>query len=615
VCTDEAGRVDTITITGLDLSRPGPISGSVTLTAIQGPSFQRLPDGSCESLPGALSDFSSPFTGTWNGTKAELTFPSTGGVNVTGSASLVTRLAHVTGSLSGSGGGDSISLTYSCEGENPCTGSATLVESEPGCSNTHTMSNKFAIVGLNLSQPGSSSGGVILRGGDIDTRHNADGTCTYFTGPSRDGGEWAAITWNGSTGTITTQPASDDIPISGGYSATFTTLPGITRAPVFEMTVTTNITPTVSSATANIQYRSQDVGTSGSVYTFAVAPENLVAKSAATKPLVVGKAGTDGAVACVLAQLNASGQLQAVSASQMQAYVSGVLSSQGQAVSVINGVATANIAGSTFYVGYGTNADAMMSGGVNRSVVTVPGTQVCQPQPPQTGWWWYPAEDGRGYTIESTGSKVFFAAYLYDISGRSTWYIAAGPTSLDGSLFVGDLESYTNGQTLGGPFRSPVRPPVLNGKLTLAFSDSTHGTLTWPGGTIPITRMEYGVGGVNAVPQANQPENGWWLSGLDDGRGFFIEWQAGTAFMAGFMYDDTGAPVWYIAANPRSANAQVFSSQWERYINGQTLTGTYHPPVRPPTYVGPATIQFSGPANAVMTMPGGAQVTLSRYRF
>jgi hypothetical protein len=31
--------------------------------------------------------------------------------------------------------------------------------------------------------------------------------------------------------------------------------------------------------------------------------------------------------------------------------------------------------------------------------------------------------------------------------------------------------------------------------------------------------------------------------------------------------------------------------------------------------VGPATIQFNGAADAIMTMPGGRQVTLSRYRF
>jgi hypothetical protein len=387
------------------------------------------------------------------------------------------------------------------------------------------------------------------------------------------------------------------------------------------MTVTTNITPTVSSATANIQFIPSDVGKTASVYTFAMAPASLVVKSAdGQPPFVLGKSrpangNKDTPVACVLAQLNGSGQLQAVSASSLQAYVSGVLSSAGQAVQVINGVATANIGGATFYVGYGSSSSAMINNGINRSVVTVPGGQVCQPQPPQTGWWWNAAEDGRGYTIESQGHKLFFAAYLYDVSGRSTWYISAGNTSLDGSLYVGDLESYSNGQTLTGPFRSPRRPPVLNGQLTLAFNDPTHGTLSWPGGTVAITRMEFGVGGVNAVPQAGQPENGWWLSGLDDGRGFFIEWQAGVAFMAGFMYDDAGNPVWYIAAKPRNDNPLAFSSNWEQYVNGQTLTGAYRPPVRPPTLVGPATIQFQGAADAIMTMPGGRQVTLSRYRF
>jgi len=617
VCSDVYGRLDTITITGLDLSRSGPISGSVTVTAIEGPDFTRSPDGWCEALPGAFGDFTTSFTGTFDGSRVNLVFPASAEVSLTGSASVVTRLAHVTGTMSGSGASGNMSVTFSCDGEDPCTGTATLVQLEQGCSNTYTLSDRFAIMGMNLSQPGSFSGGLIFRRSNYNTTRNPNGICSFSTDPSRDGGEYISGSWNGTSGTFT-MPI-DEYTATANFTASFTNLPTSTRAPVFEMTVTSNITPTVSSATANIQYRPADVGRTGSVFAFAVAPRNLVRPASDGAALVVGKTGPTKAgevpVACVLAQLNGSGQLQEVSASGLQAYVTGVLSSQGQSVNVINGVATANIAGSTFYVGYGSDASAMMSGGVNRSVVTVPGAQVCQPKPPQTGWWWNQAEDGRGYTIESTGEKLFFAAYLYDISGRSTWYIAAGPTSIDGSLFVGDLESYTNGQTLSGAFRSPVRPPVLNGKITLAFNDELNGTLVWPGGTVPITRMEWGVGGVNAVPQENQPENGWWLSGLDDGRGFFIEWQAGIGFMAGFMYDDTGAPVWYIAANPKTSNARLFSSQWEKYINGQTLTGAYHPPVRPPTYVGPATIQFSGPANAVMTMPGGAQVTLSRYRF
>ncbi len=131
-------------------------------------------------------------------------------------------------------------------------------------------------------------------------------------------------------------------------------------------------------------------------------------------PLVLGKARTRGGakaeVACVLAQLNASGQLIAVTAAQLQAYLSGTLSAQGASVSILNGVPSANVAGATFYVGYGANANAMINGGINRSVVTVPGTRECRPQAPQTGWWWNPAEDGRGFSLEVRGNNLFFAA-------------------------------------------------------------------------------------------------------------------------------------------------------------------------------------------------------------
>ncbi|NJD87774.1 MAG: hypothetical protein FIB05_07155 [Betaproteobacteria bacterium] len=470
--------------------------------------------------------------------------------------------------------------------------------------------NVAGVVQYHSSSPSPNQSSVTIPPGTL-----VDGR-EYYAGAS-----FAAIVDDNASGVSGAQNVAEYRAITNARIRADASFTGGTPStpPVFPMTVRTNITPAAASASADIQFRPQDVGTSGSVYAFAVAPQGVLKAAGGEAPLVVRKSvpanGKDTPVACVLAQLNASGQLQAVSASQLQAYVTGVLSAQGQAVTILDNVPTTNVAGATFYVGYGTSGEAMINSGVNRSAVTVPGTQTCQPQPPQTGWWWNAAEDGRGYTIESTGSKIFFAAYLYDISGRSTWYIAAGPTSLDGSLFVGNLESYSNGQTLTGAFRSPVRPPVLNGQVTLAFNDSTHGTMVWPGGTVPITRMEFGVGGVNAVPQANQPENGWWLSGLDDGRGFFIEWQAGVAFMAGFMYDDTGAPVWYIAAKPRTDNAQAFSSNWEKYVNGQTLTGAYRPPTRPPTLTGAATIQFQGAETAIMTMPGGRQVNLSRYRF
>jgi hypothetical protein len=320
----------------------------------------------------------------------------------------------------------------------------------------------------------------------------------------------------------------------------------------------------------------------------------------------------DDSIACVLAQLDSSGQLQQVSASSLQAYVSGVLSAQGQAVTILNGSST-NVAGATFYVGYGTSASSMISNGLNRSAVTVPGSVTCQPQAPQTGWWWNPLEGGRGYSIEVQGRHIFFAAFHYDVSGRSTWNVASGSTSLDGSLFVGDLLGVAGGQTLGGPYKGFPQVATV-GPITLAFNDGAHGTMVWPGGTVPIERMNLIPGGLSAPVQANQPESGWWWNPNESGRGFFIEWQGGYADLAGYMYDDAGNPVWYISVFP-TPDARTFSGAWWQYANGQSMGGAYKPAVRINDNVAGVTVTFSAPDTATMTLPNGRSTSLVRQRF
>ncbi len=388
----------------------------------------------------------------------------------------------------------------------------------------------------------------------------------------------------------------------------------------FPMTVTANIGATVSSASANIQYRPQDVGAAGGVFTFAVAPATIT-KSAdgGEPPLKVGFAKTAGgdkdtSVACVLAQLNSSGQLQAVSASSLQAFVSGVLSSQGQAVTILNGVPTVNIGGAVFYVGYGSSASSMISGNVVNRAVSVPGTTQCNPQPPQTGWWWNPNEGGRGFSIEAQGTNLFMASYLYDVSGRATWYVAAGPTTIEGSLFSGPLLSFGSGVTLSGPYRPNARLPDA-GAVTLAFNDAQHGTLVWPGGTVALQRYGFGTNGPETPALAGQPQSGWWWGGAgDNGRGFFIEWQGAHAFIAGYMYDASGNPVWYVADTPAVSNAQTFTGTWLQFANGQTLTGSYRAASLANGNVAPVTIQFQGAENAILTLPSGS-LPLTRFRF
>ena len=370
---------------------------------------------------------------------------------------------------------------------------------------------------------------------------------------------------------------------------------------------------------ANVKFRAEDVGTTGSIYVFASAPADIVRPSAkGDAPFVLGRAkfakgGKDAAVACVLAQLTSTGQLQAVTASSLQAYLTGVLSGQGQAVTVINGATAANIGGATFFVGYGPDASSMLSSGINRGVVTVPGAKECKPQPPQTGWWWNPLEPGRGFSIEANGRNLFYAAYLYDASGRAKWHVAAGPTSLDGSLFTGSLLEVSGGQTLSGAYQRPASTRSV-GTVTLAFANASVGTMVWPGGTVPLERFPIVANGLAAPPQANVPESGWWWNPAEDGRGFFIEWQGGTADIAGYMYDDAGNPVWYLSViatpDPRSV-----SGSWWTYAGGQTLTGPFRAPTQTSNSFAPLAIQFDTATTATLTLPGGRTTRLQRFRF
>ena len=64
-----------------------------------------------------------------------------------------------------------------------------------------------------------------------------------------------------------------------------------------------------------------------------------------------------------------------------------------------------------------------------------------------------------------------------------------------------------------------------------------------------------------------------------------------------------------------TTNEQVFQSNWWQFANGQTLTGAYKAPTQINANVAPVTIQFQGVENAIMTLPGGRQTALTRFRF
>ena len=247
------------------------------------------------------------------------------------------------------------------------------------------------------------------------------------------------------------------------------------------------------------------------------------------------------------------------------------------------------------------------AGIVNAAAAVAQARDLASPGP-QIGWWWNPAESGRGFTIEVSGNNMFIGGYLYADDGRATWLVSEGPMT-GSSLYSGKLLSFGGGQTLSGPFKPNILTNANVGNITLQFTDATHGTLTWPGGTIPIERFIFSSG-----TPAFQPETGWWWNEAESGRGFAIEIQGNHLFMAGYMYDGAGNPIWYVTEGAM-ASSTLYQNTWLQFANGQTLTGPFKQNQLINGNAGAITLQFNSATTATLTLPGGRQIALTRFIF
>lgn len=228
---------------------------------------------------------------------------------------------------------------------------------------------------------------------------------------------------------------------------------------------------------------------------------------------------------------------------------------------------------------------------------------------PQSGWWWNANESGRGFSFETTSSRMFFSYYLYASDGTATWYLGNGSTS---GGYVSTLDQYSSGQTLSGSYRAPIARGS-SGQARAVFFGSSNGALVWPGGTIPIQRYDIVSGGATAGPATGMPETGWWWNPNESGRGFFLEVQASTMYLAMFLYDDRGEPIWYSSQNAMTSTS-AFQGTLTEYANGQTLTGTYRAPTAAASR-GTITINFSSRTTGTMTLPNGTSIPIQRYTF
>jgi hypothetical protein len=123
----------------------------------------------------------------------------------------------------------------------------------------------------------------------------------------------------------------------------------------------------------------------------------------------------------------------------------------------------------------------------NHATLTWPGGTVAierynfhSPQPatftPFVGWWWNPAESGRGMSVELQGQHMFIGVYMYEEDGRPVWYVADAMMSTP-KRFVAPLLQFANGQTMSGSYRAPTAPRTV-GTITVDFSGPDRAMVT-----------------------------------------------------------------------------------------------------------------------------------------
>ena len=430
----------------------------------------------------------------------------------------------------------SIQVTFSCAGAPTCTGTYRMTFMLNGCASPIVHGGSMVLTIDTTKPPGPITLGFSFAGGSVQVNYAP--LCSVA--PVTDLNNSATGTWDGSSGTFNFLQVG---PGSYLYTGSF-----VVPRPVFGMQVRSTIDPVRANASADIQFRPQDVGTTGSVYVFAVAPSAIV------------KGGFEKADACVISQLNAAGQLVAVTTAQLQAYLSGTLNASGASVNILTNTPTSNVAGATFYVGYGPTASAMLNNGVFRNAVIVPGSNVCPMLPSLTALWWNPGESGWGLNLNHQGSTVFGTLFTYDATRAPLWLVmSGGAMQADGVSYTGDLYRTTGPAFNAVPF-PPIGPSNLTrvGTMSLSFSDANAGSLTYTVNGVSVTktiqRQVYGTRAANCLPTSDSRvasanyQDLWW-NRSESGWGLNVTHQDSTLFATLFTYDATGRNMWLVMSS------------------------------------------------------------------
>ncbi|MDQ6916438.1 MAG: hypothetical protein M3023_01290, partial [Pseudomonadota bacterium] len=164
-------------------------------------------------------------------------------------------------------------------------------------------------------------------------------------------------------------------------------------------------------------------------------------------------------------------------------------------------------------------------------------------------WWFGQAYNGTGVSIIHHNDILFATWYVYDASGRGSWFVMPGGSwDATHTIFSGPMDA-----TLGAPFSdySPPATLVQSGTMWLQFTNSGSGTLSYvtttgQSGVLAMTRQPFGA---PVTPTHLDYSDLWWGGPSEDGWGLTINQHYDTLVAIWYTYGQDGKPVFYFMPN------------------------------------------------------------------
>ena len=231
-----------------------------------------------------------------------------------------------------------------------------------------------------------------------------------------------------------------------------------------------------------------------------------------------------------------------------------------------------------------------------------------------SGWWWNPAESGRGFFVERQNGLACVTCFGYDDEGNPTWHAADPAPFASEREITGCLR----------PLHFPLKPPQLQQRIDdasslpskeaegVSFSMQVEGPrkaqLDWVGAaSVALEPQHSDNPGLAGIGQNSLV--GWWIEDHARPSWAVVVECTGNRVVAALLSQSD----WCLAVAVPVAE-RCYMGEWSRFHGGQTITGPYRPPSSS-QIVGKAVLEWTDTHCLVVKLTNGRHCAFTRLGF